>query len=390
MVLKLIMDSLRYWVLEMHVDGFRFDLAAALARELHDVDKLGAFFDIINQDPVLSQVKLIAEPWDIGEGGYMVGNFPPGWAEWNGKYRDCIRSFWKGDGGRIGELAYRMTGSSDLYEEGGRRPFASVNFVTAHDGFCLSDLVSYNEKHNEANKDENNDGDNNNQSWNCGAEGPTDDMEIRALREKQKRNFMATLLLSQGIAMLHHGDEINHTKQGNNNTYCQDDALSWLDWELDEDSRRMLAFVQGVMKVVREHPTFRKGHFFQGRKIRGEDVKDIMWLNPDGMEMTEEQWNDGFARCLGMYLAGKAPNELDEHGNPVTDDDFILLINAHHEDIQFKIPGYPLQKDWRPVIDTDKPDGPDGLGMFRQGDDYPLKARSLSLLIAAIEGQLPE
>jgi isoamylase len=390
MALKLIMDSLRYWVLEMHVDGFRFDLAAALARELHDVDKLGAFFDIMNQDPVLSQVKLIAEPWDIGEGGYMVGNFPPGWAEWNGKYRDCIRSFWKGDGGKIGELAYRVTGSSDLYERDGRRPFASVNFITAHDGFCLNDMVSYNDKHNEANKDDNKDGDNNGQSWNCGAEGPTDDEAIKALREKQKRNFMATLLLSQGIPMVYHGDEINHTKQGNNNTYCQDNDLSWINWDLNENNRQLLEFTKTLIRVVKEHPTFRKGHFFQGRKIRGEDVKDIMWLNPDGLEMTEEQWNDGFARSLGMYLAGKAPNERDEHGNPIVDDDFLLLINAHHEDIPFTIPGYPLQNNWVPLIDTDNPLGIDGSGVCRQGDSYLLKARSLALLISPAEPEIPE
>jgi isoamylase len=390
MVLKLIMDSLRYWVLEMHIDGFRFDLAAALARELHDVDKLGAFFDIINQDPVLSQVKLIAEPWDIAEGGYMVGNFPPGWAEWNGKYRDCIRSYWKGDGGKIGELAYRVTGSSDLYERGGRRPFASVNFVTAHDGFCLNDLVSYSEKHNEANKDDNHDGDNNNLSWNCGAEGPTDDEEINALREKQKRNFMATLLFSQGIAMIHHGDEISHTKQGNNNTYCQDNELSWLDWDLNDEKRRMLEFVKSVMKIVQDHPVFRKGHFFQGREIRGGDIKDIMWLNPDGLEMTTEQWNDGFARCLGIYLAGKPPNELDEHGNPIKDDDFLLLINAHYEDMSFKIPGYPLLKRWSPLIDTNKPDGLDGSDLCGPGDSYLLGPRSLALLISPVEEETPE
>jgi len=385
-VLQLIMDSLRYWVLEMHVDGFRFDLAAALARELHDVDKLGAFFDIINQDPILSQVKMIAEPWDIGEGGYMVGNFPVGWAEWNGRYRDSVRKFWKGDGGLIGELAYRITGSSDLYERGGRRPFASVNFITAHDGFTLNDLVSYNEKHNEANKEDNKDGENNNNSWNCGAEGPTDNPDITALREKQKRNFFATLLLSQGIPMTLHGDEICRTQNGNNNVYCQDNELSWMNWDIGENQARLLEFVKGLIRLKKEHPTFRKGHFFQGRKIRGSDAKDIMWLRPDGLEMTEEEWNTHFAKCLGLYLAGRAMNEFDDRGNPIVDDSFIMLINAHHEEIPFKMPGYPLKAQWRALIDTDAFQGfDDQETLYRQGEPYPLKGRSFALLISQSE-----
>ena len=308
--LQLIMDSLRYWVLEMHVDGFRFDLASTLARELHSVDRLGAFFDIIHQDPVLSQVKLIAEPWDLGEGGYQVGNFPVLWAEWNAEYRDTVRRFWKGEGGLVGGLAMRLTGSSDLYGRGGRRPYASINFVTAHDGFTLADLVSYNEKHNEANGEENRDGHNENLSWNCGAEGPTDDREIIALRARQQRNFLATLILSQGVPMLLAGDEIGRTQRGNNNAYCQDNEISWMDWKLDRWKRELLEFTQLLIRLFHQHPVLRRRVFFQGRRIRGSEVKDLAWFKPDGKEMTDDDWNNGFARCLGLRLAGDAIEEV--------------------------------------------------------------------------------
>src|SRR5690606_28979629 len=308
-VLQLIMDSLRYWVQEMHVDGFRFDLASALARELHEVDRLGAFFDIIHQDPVLSQVKLIAEPWDLGEGGYQVGNFPVGWTEWNGKYRDTVRSYWRGDEGRVAELAYRLTGSSDLYEGGGRKPYASINLITAHDGFTLTDLVSYNEKHNEANLEDNRDGSDHNLSWNCGVEGPTDDPEIRRLRAKQKRNLIATLLLSQGVPMLLGGDEIGRTQRGNNNAYCQDNEISWFHWDFGAEEREFLAFVQRMVRLRREHPVFRRRHFFRGREITGAGIKDLLWLCADGTEMTEEKWHDPGLRTIGLLLAGELNEE---------------------------------------------------------------------------------
>ncbi len=379
-VLQLIMDSLRYWTMEMHVDGFRFDLAAALARELHDVNKLGAFFDIIHQDPVLSQVKLIAEPWDIGEGGYMIGNFPVGWTEWNGKYRDAVRSFWKGNGWLIGELAYRLTGSSDLYDRGGRQPFASVNFITCHDGFTLNDLVSYNEKHNEANDEGNMDGESNNLSWNCGAEGPTDDPAVNALRSRQKRNFLATLLLSQGVPMLLAGDEFGNTQSGNNNSYCQDNEIGWLKWEgWTEDDNKLLEFAKSLISIRKEHPIFRKGHFFQGRKIRGADIKDIMWLNPDGLEMSDQDWNTGYAKCLGMFLSGTPLNEFDDRGEPIQNDNFIILINAHYEEIPFKMPGYPLKAEWAPLFDTCCPGGAEKKS-YKQGEACPLQARSFVLL----------
>src|SRR5438876_11306220 len=337
-VLQLLMDSLRYWVTEMHVDGFRFDLASALARELHEVDRLGAFFDVLRQDTVLSRVKLIAEPWDLGEGGYQVGNFPPGWAEWNDKYRDTMRAYWKGDGGLIGEFARRLTGSSDLYGRSGRLPHASINFVTAHDGFSLHDLVSYNDKHNEANLEDNRDGNNNNLSWNCGVEGPTDDPVIRGLRARQKRNFVATLLLSQGVPMLLAGDEIGRTQRGNNNAYCQDNEVSWISWTLDDEHRRLLDFVRRMVQLRRNHPIFRRRHFFQGRPLHGSDTKDIVWLQPDGTEMTTEEWDKDFARCLGVYLAGAALGETDARGNPVGDGDFVVLFNAHHEPLPFRLP----------------------------------------------------
>jgi isoamylase len=380
-VLQLIMDSLRYWVLEMHVDGFRFDLAATLARELHEVDRLGAFLDIIHQDPILSQVKLIAEPWDLGEGGYQVGKFPVGWAEWNDKYRDALRSYWKGDGGIIGELAYRITGSSDLYARSGRRPYASVNFVTAHDGFTLRDLVSYNSKHNEANGEENRDGTDNNRSWNCGEEGPTDDPEINQLRARQKRNLIATLFLSQGVPMLLAGDDIGHTQNGNNNAYCQDNEISWLDWDPAHVDTELLAFVQRMIALRKDHPVFRRRNFFQGRKIRGADVKDIVWLRPDGQEMTDEEWNQDFARSLGITLSGQAVDEVDERGQRIQDDNFLLLINAHHEEIPFVVPVPPSDFGWVAIVDTSCQTTDRADIFYAAGAAYPLQARSLALLV---------
>jgi glycogen operon protein len=378
-VLQLIMDSLRYWVTDMHVDGFRFDLASALARELHEVDRLGAFFDILRQDPVLSGVKLIAEPWDLGEGGYQVGNFPPGWAEWNDKYRDTMRSYWRGDGGVIGEFARRLTGSSDLYGRSGRSPYASVNFITAHDGFTLRDLVSYNGKHNEANLEDNRDGNDNNISWNCGVEGPTDDPAILALRARQSRNMLATLLLSQGAPMVTAGDEIGRTQQGNNNAYCQDNPISWVDWNLDEARTRLLAFVERVGKVRRLHPAFRRRHFFEGRRLRGTDVKDIIWLKPDGNEMNDEEWNHDFARCLGVYLAGDGLDEVDARGRRVSDDDFVLLFNAHDGPIPFTLPPFE-GNGWLVLIDTARDDGLVPEGTFQSNGVYELMERSLVLL----------
>jgi glycogen operon protein len=379
-VLQLIMDSLRYWVNEMHVDGFRFDLASALARELHEVDRLGAFFDIIRQDPVLSQVKLIAEPWDLGEGGYQVGNFPVGWTEWNDKYRDTMRAYWKGDGGLIGEFARRLTGSSDLYGKSGRSPHASINFVTAHDGFTLHDLVTYNEKHNEANLEENRDGHNHNLSWNCGVEGETDDPQVNALRARQKRNLLATLLLSQGVPMLLAGDEICRTQQGNNNAYCQDNEISWVDWNLTQPKRQLLAFVQRMVALRRDHPVFRRRHFFQGRPIHGTGVKDIVWLNPDSREMTDEEWNQHHARCLGVYLAGEGLTETDERGRPITDSNFLVLFNAHHEEIPFSLPQLAGGPRWLVVLDTAYEEGLAWDGVYMAGASYPLQGRSLALL----------
>jgi isoamylase len=379
-VLQLIMDSLRYWVTEMHVDGFRFDLAAALARELHEVDRLSAFFDIIHQDPVLSQVKLIAEPWDLGEGGYQVGNFPVGWTEWNGKYRDAVRAYWKGEGGVIGELAYRLTGSSDLYEASGRRPHASINFVTAHDGFTLHDLVSYSAKHNDANREDNRDGSDDNYSWNCGAEGPTDDPEIKALRARQKRNFLATLFLSQGVPMLLAGDEMGRTQAGNNNAYCQDSELSWVNWELEPESRELVEFTRRMIALNKNHPVFRRRSFLQGRRIRGTEVKDIVWLKPAGTEMTDEEWQQSFARCLGVFLAGEALEEVDERGQPMNDDSFLLLLNAHHEDIPFMLPEFHPGVRWKVEFDTSRESGLSSDGTYTAGQSYPLRGRSVALL----------
>ena len=392
-VLQLLMDSLRYWVTEMHVDGFRFDLASALARELHEVNRLGAFFDILRQDPVLSRVKLIAEPWDLGEGGYQVGNFPPGWAEWNDKYRDTMRAYWKGDGGLIGEFSRRLTGSSDLYGRHGRLPHASINFLIAHDGFTLHDLVSYNEKHNEANLEENRDGNNNNLSWNCGVEGPTDDPVVNALRARQKRNMLATLLLSQGVPMLVAGDEIGRTQDGNNNAYCQDNGLSWLDWGQDPERAKLRDFVRRMVHLRRTHPVFRRRHFFQGRPLHGSEAKDIVWLKPDGSEMTAEEWNQDFARCLGVYLAGSALTEVDARGQRVVDDDFVVLFNAHHDPVPFRLPAKTLAPhgdgQWQAIVDTARDDGLAPDGVFEAESTYPLEGRSLVLLMRVGSASAP-
>jgi isoamylase len=387
-VLQLIMDSLRYWVLEMHVDGFRFDLAATLARELHEVDRLGAFLDIIHQDPILSQVKLIAEPWDLGEGGYQVGKFPVGWAEWNDRYRDAVRSYWKGDGGQIGELAYRITGSSDLYARSGRRPYASINFVTAHDGFTLQDLVSYNSKHNEANGEENRDGTDNNRSWNCGVEGPTDDPEINALRARQKRNLFATLLLSQGVPMILHGDSFGRTQQGNNNAYCQDNEISWVNWDLLAKERELLALVRRLTALRQNHPVFRRRNFFLGRGIKGAGVKDILWLRPDGREMTDEEWNQEHARTLGVFLSGSAVDEIDERGQAITDENFVLLLNAHHEEVPFTLPSLASGMTWITLIDTFHDCSHSPGTVFDALTPYSLQPRSLVLLVERARDQV--
>jgi glycogen operon protein len=385
--LQLIMDSLRYWVLEMHVDGFRFDLASALARELHAVDRLGAFFDIIHQDPVLSQVKLIAEPWDLGEGGYQVGNFPVLWAEWNAEYRDAVRRFWKGDGGLAGNLAYRLTGSSDLYERNGRRPHASINFITAHDGFTLHDLVSYNEKHNDANGEGNRDGHDHNLSWNCGVEGPTNDPAVLALRARQQRNFLATLLLSQGVPMLQAGDEIGRTQHGNNNAYCQDNTLSWLDWDLDQSRRELLEFTRLLSRLFHQHPVLRRRKFFQGRHIRGSQVKDLAWFRPDGQEMTDEDWFNWHTRCLGVLLAGDAIEELDARGARIVDHTLLLLLNAHYEPLSFLLPAFQNAGQWEVVVDTREATGRGRRAFLSGGASYMLEARSLALLRLHREGK---
>ena len=353
-VLQMMMDSLRYWVLEMHVDGFRFDLAATLARQFHEVDRLSAFFDIIQQDPIISQVKLIAEPWDVGDGGYQVGNFPPLWSEWNGKYRDAMRDYWRQSGEPIGELAERLTGSSDLYEATGRRPFASINFVTAHDGFTLADLVSYNEKHNEANGEDNRDGTDDNRSWNCGVEGPTDDPVVNALRKQQERNLLATLFLSQGVPMLLGGDEIGRTQRGNNNAYCQDNEISWYDWEnVDQE---LLAWTRSLIALRNQHPVFRRRRFFQGRPVRGvrtEDrLPDIAWFKQDGSEMTDEDWEVGYAKTLGVLLNGAAIPDPDTHGRPIVDDSFFLIFNAWENEIDFTLPDARWTTQWEVVVDT--------------------------------------
>ncbi|MGH9063498.1 MAG: glycogen debranching protein GlgX [Acidimicrobiales bacterium] len=353
-VLQLIMDSLRYWVLEMHVDGFRFDLAAALARELHDVDRLSSFFDLIQQDPVVSQVKLIAEPWDVGEGGYQVGNFPALWSEWNGKYRDCVRDYWRGEPATLAELAYRLTGSSDLYESSGRRPYASINFVTAHDGFTLADLVSYNDKHNDANGEDNRDGSDDNRSWNCGVEGPTRDRAVSALRRRQQRNFLATLVLSQGIPMLLGGDELGRTQGGNNNAYCQDSEVSWYDWaHVDEE---LLSYTRRLLALRRDHPVLHRRRFFHGRHLRGSEVTDIGWFTPEGTVMTDADWEAGYARSIGVFLNGETIPSPDARGEVVVDASFLLLLNAHDEAIDFTLPKGDWGEEWEVVLDTSEED----------------------------------
>jgi len=351
--LQLIMDSLRYWVLDMHVDGFRFDLASTLAREFYDVDRLSVFFDLVQQDPVISQVKLIAEPWDVGPGGYQVGNFPPLWTEWNGKYRDTVRDFWRGEPGTLGEFASRLTGSSDLYQDDSRRPHASINFVTAHDGFTLADLVSYNDKHNEANGEGSRDGADDNRSWNCGVEGPTDDATVLELRERQQRNFIATLLVSQGVPMLLHGDEMGRTQGGNNNVYCQDNEISWVDWSLASKNAALIGFTAGVTALRAGHPVFRRRRFFAGRPIRsGAELRDIAWFIPTGEEMTEQDWESGFGKSITVFLNGEGIAEVDGRGERVTDDSFLLCFNAHHEDIDFTLPPDGYGTRWAVVVDT--------------------------------------
>jgi glycogen operon protein len=378
-VVQLIMDSLRYWVTQMHVDGFRFDLASALARELYEVDRLSTFFDMIHQDPVLSQVKLIAEPWDLGEGGYQVGNFPPGWTEWNGKYRDVVRSFWRGDDGCIGEFATRLAGSADLYEHSGRRPVASINFVTCHDGFTLTDLVSYNDKHNEANGEGNRDGSDQNLSWNCGTEGPTNDPTIIALRERQKRNFLATLMLSQGVPMLLGGDEIAHTQRGNNNAYCQDNEISWLNWELDSAASELLAFVRRLIAIRQEHAVFRRRRFLTGEPIRSDGARDVTWLKPSGNEMAQTDWQDPETRCLGMLLLGEGLEEYDERNRRRVDDNCLVLMNASGKKVSFLLPQKPDHAPWSTLVDTRVPTEPEA-GSLAPGGKIPMVKHSLLLL----------
>jgi isoamylase len=376
------MDSLRYWVTEMHVDGFRFDLASTLARELHAVDRLAAFFDLVHQDPVVSQVKLIAEPWDVGEGGYQVGNFPALWTEWNGKYRDTVRDFWRGEDATVGEFASRLTGSADLYQHSGRRPFASINFVTAHDGFTLNDLVSYNEKHNEANGEGNNDGESHNRSWNSGVEGPTKDPKILQLRAQQRRNFVATLMLSQGVPMLLHGDELGRTQNGNNNGYCQDSELTWIDWaNIDEG---LLEFTKKVTKLRTDHPTFRRRRFFHGRPVRrgqGEPVPDLDWLTPSGEQMTDEDWDAGYAKSLAVYLNGHGIRETDERGEEVLDDHFYMAFNASPEPIEFTLPSDDYASRWTTVLDTAEMDEVEPVEL-KPGGTVTVQGRAIVVLHA--------
>ncbi len=354
--LQLIMDSLRYWVTEMHVDGFRFDLASTLAREFYDVDRLSVFFDLVQQDPVVSRVKLIAEPWDVGEGGYQVGNFPALWTEWNGKYRDTVRDFWRGEGSTIAEFASRLTGSSDLYESNGRKPFASINFVTAHDGFTLHDLVSYNDKHNEANGEENRDGESTNRSWNCGAEGPTDDLDIIALREQQKRNFLTTLLLSQGVPMLVAGDEMGRTQRGNNNAYCQDNELSWVDWSDVQENSILLDFTRRLSALRKEHPVFHRRRYFRGSAGQEpESLADIVWMNPSSEAMSQEDWDNGWARSISVFINGSAIPTPDRRGNPIRDDSFLFFFNAHYEPVDFTVPGQEFGEAWEIAVSTAEP-----------------------------------
>ncbi len=379
-VLQMVMDSLRYFAIECRVDGFRFDLASTLARELHAVDKLSGFFDIIHQDPILQRVKLIAEPWDVGEGGYQVGNFPVGWTEWNGKYRDCVRAYWKGDDSMVAELAARLTGSSDLYQSDGRRPYASINFLTAHDGFTLCDLVSYNDKHNEANGENGNDGDNNNHSWNCGAEGPTDDPAIDALRRRQMRNQLATLFLSQGVPMICGGDEYGRTQHGNNNAYCQDNEISWFSWERSAEEATLAEFTARLIAFRTAHPIFRRPKFFQGREVRGAGVKDIMWFNPGGTEMNDDEWGTHFVRTLGVMLCGDALDVRNWRGDPVKDETFLMLLNASHDTVDFILPN-PAGQRWAVVLNTTDEQGfLEPQPEHAAGESVALADRSLMLL----------
>jgi len=386
--LQLVMDSLRYWATEMCIDGFRFDLAPALTRDATGCNKYSAFIKAIQQDPILSQVKLIAEPWDVGEGGYQVGNFPVPFSEWNGKFRDAMRSFWRGDEGFIGEVAYRLTGSPDLYQHDGRAPTASVNLITTHDGFTLNDLVSYNDKHNEANGDNNTDGDPHNRSWNCGVEGPTDDRKIDNLRRQQQRNFLTVLFLSEGVPMLLGGDEFSRTQNGNNNAYCQDNEVSWLNWQWNEKQTRQFEFTKKLIQLRREHAVFRRPKFFHGQRLPGGEVKDVMWFNPGGNEMSEDEWNSPFVRCLGMLISGDATDLVDERGEPVRDDVFLLLINAHHEPIPFLLPGEE-HIEWELVLDTTNDDGflkqPK---KFSSGEDVDLGGRAC-MLFKLSQGEQP-
>ncbi|MEX2233558.1 MAG: glycogen debranching protein GlgX [Cyclobacteriaceae bacterium] len=378
-VLRLMMDSLRYWILDMHIDGFRFDLASSLARELHAVHKLSSFFDVIHQDPVISQVKLIAEPWDIGEGGYQVGNFPPGWTEWNGKYRDCIRDYWRGADSMLGEFAARFTGSPDLYQGDYRRPTASINFITAHDGFTLNDLVSYNEKHNEANGEDNRDGESHNRSWNCGVEGPTRKKEVLELRQQQKRNFLATLFLSQGVPMLLAGDEMSRTQKGNNNAYCQDNEISWVNWQkADQD---LIEFTRKMIEFRATHPVFCRRKWFQGQPIKGVGVEDIAWFLPEGSEMTEERWNSTFARSLGIYLNGKGIHTPSKKGEQVIDDSFYVIFNAHHDAVDYFIPEAKYGKKWNKILDTFEAVVGGGGQAYHPGDQLRVEGRSIIVLL---------
>nr|WP_119590184.1 glycogen debranching protein GlgX [Streptomyces scabiei] len=382
-VLQLIMDSLRYWVTEMHVDGFRFDLAATLARQFHEVDRLSAFFDLIQQDPVISRVKLIAEPWDVGEGGYQVGNFPPLWSEWNGKYRDAVRDFWRGRPHTLGEFASRLTGSADLYEHSRRRPRASVNFVTAHDGFTLRDLVSYDDKHNEANGEGGRDGESVNRSWNCGVEGPTDDPRVRALRARQQRNLLATLLLSQGIPMIGHGDESGRTQLGNNNAYCQDNEISWLDWRPDPERDALLAFTRDLIALRAAHPVLRRRRFFRGDTPTRADqpLPDLVWLLPDATEMTDADWDRSDAHAVAVFLNGDAIAEPDPHGGRVVDDSFLLLLNSHWEPRRFRLPGPVYGERWTSLLDTAaEPDGVPDETEHKADAEITVDARGLVLL----------
>ena len=379
--LQLIMDSLRYWVTDMHVDGFRFDLASTLARQFHEVDRLSAFFDLVQQDPVVSQVKLIAEPWDVGEGGYNVGGFPPLWTEWNGKYRDTVRDYWRGEDASLAEFASRLTGSADLYEQDGRRPFASINFVTAHDGFPLHDLVSYNDKHNDANGEDGNDGESHNRSWNCGVEGPTDDLEIVALREQQKRNFLTTLFLSQGVPMLLHGDELGRTQQGNNNVYAQDNELAWVDWGRARDFEVLTQFTSKLAALRREHPVFRRRRFFKGRPVTGTQIEDIGWFTPAGEAMSDEDWESGYAKSVAVFLNGEGIREPDLRGERVTDQSFFLLFNGHHEAIEFTLPDLGAGEHWEVAVDTAAPMLDDAEERsVKTGQPVPVEARSVLVL----------